>query len=150
MPGRVEEIEHAKAEGVIFDFLRNPVEFKGNEDGRLTSLKLVEMELGEPDFSGRRRPSPIAGSEFEIPVQAAIVAIGNGSNPIIARTTPELAVDKWGHIQVEEASMATSIPGVFAGGDIVTGGATVILAMGAGRKAAASIVGYLKAKNTEA
>ena len=150
MPGRVEEIEHAKAEGVVFDFLRNPVEFRGNEDGRLTSLKLIEMELGEPDSSGRRRPSPVAGSEFEIPVQAAIVAIGNGSNPIIARTTPELDVDKWGHIQVEEASMATSIPGVFAGGDIVTGGATVILAMGAGRKAAASIVDYLKAKNTEA
>jgi len=150
MPGRVEEIEHAKAEGVIFDFLRNPVEFKGNEDGRLTCLKLIEMELGEPDSSGRRRPSPVAGSDFEIPVQAAIVAIGNGSNPIIARTTPELNVDKWGHIQVEEASMATSIPGVYAGGDIVTGGATVILAMGAGRKAAASIIDYLKAKNTEA
>jgi glutamate synthase (NADPH/NADH) small chain len=149
MPGRVEEIEHAKAEGVNFAFLQNPVAFIGDAEGRLTGMRLIKMELGEPDSSGRRRPIPVQGSEFDIEVQAAIVAIGNGSNPIIAKTTPALNVDKRDRILVDEDTMATSIPGVFAGGDVVTGGATVILAMGAGRKAAHSILAYLQANKAE-
>ncbi len=149
MPGRVEEIEHAKAEGVNFAFLQNPVAFIGDAEGRLTGMRLIKMELGEPDSSGRRRPIPVQGSEFDIEVQAAIVAIGNGSNPIIAKTTPALDVDKRDRILVDEDTMATSIPGVFAGGDVVTGGATVILAMGAGRKAAHSILAYLQANKAE-
>ena len=101
------------------------------------------MELGEPDSSGRRRPVPLVGSEYEIDLDVAIVAIGNGSNPIIHRSTPGLDVDKWGHILVDPETLETSITGVYAGGDIVTGGATVIKAMGAGRKAAASIIKQL-------
>jgi len=146
MPGRVEEIEHAKAEGVKFEFLRNPLEFKGNETGWLQSIRLIKMELGEPDSSGRRRPSPIPGSEYEIPIEIVIVAVGNGSNPIIQKTTPALAFDKQAHILAETETGKTSMPGVFAGGDIVTGGATVILAMGAGRKAAKAITEYLNSK----
>ncbi len=143
MPGRFEEIQHAKAEGVRFEFLRNPLEFLGNADGWLLGMRLIRMELGEPDASGRRRPIPIAGSEYEMPVDVAVVAIGNGSNPIIQRTTPDLAFNRWGNIVADPETMATSIPGVYAGGDIVTGGATVILAMGAGRKAAAAINRFL-------
>lgn len=140
MPGRKEEIEHALAEGVNFAYLSAPLEFHGDEEGRLTSVRLQKMELGEPDASGRRRPLPIEGSEYEIDLEIAVVAIGNGSNPIIHRSTPMLDVDKWGHILVDPETSQTSIPGVYAGGDIVTGGATVIKAMGAGRKAAASIL----------
>ncbi len=143
MPARVEEIEHAKEEGVSFQFLNSPVAFQGDDKGWLKGIKLIQMELGEPDSSGRRRPIPIPGSEYDIPVDLTIVAIGNGSNPIIQRTTDDLAFNKWGNIIVDEASMATSKQGVFAGGDIVTGGATVILAMGAGRTAAQSINAYL-------
>ncbi|MEA4812940.1 MAG: NADPH-dependent glutamate synthase [Anaerolineaceae bacterium] len=149
MPGRVEEIEHAKAEGVKFEFLRNPVEFAGDEKGWLKSIRLVKMALGEPDSSGRRRPSAIPGSEYEIPIDIVIVAIGNGSNPIIQRTTPDLAFDKHEHIVAEPETGQTSIPGVFAGGDIVTGGATVILAMGAGRKAARAILQFLNQNEEE-
>lgn len=144
MPGRVEEIDHAKAEGVNFEYLRNPVQFLGNEDGRLTGIRLIKMALGEPDRSGRRSPIPIPDSEYEEPLDVCIVAIGNGSNPILSKTTPNLNVDRWGHILVDKQHMNTSIPGVFAGGDIVTGGATVILAMGAGRKAAKAILEYLE------
>ena len=140
MPGRKEEIEHAIAEGVNFAYLSAPLEFLGNQEGRLTGVRLQKMELGEPDASGRRRPVPLAGSEYEIDLDVAIVAIGNGSNPIIHRSTPGLEVDKWGHILVDPETSQTSMPGVYAGGDIVTGGATVIKAMGAGRKAAASIL----------
>ena len=140
MPGRKEEIEHALAEGVQFSYLNAPLQFFGNQDGRLTGVRLQKMELGEPDASGRRRPVPLAGSEYEMDLDIAIVAIGNGSNPIIHRSTPGLDVDKWGHILVDPETSQTSIPGVYAGGDIVTGGATVIKAMGAGRKAAASIL----------
>lgn len=140
MPGREEEIQHAIAEGVNFAYLSAPLEFLGNEEGRLTGVRLQKMELGEPDASGRQRPIPLVGSEYEISLDAAIVAIGNGSNPIIHRSTPRLDVDKRGHIVVNEDTLLTSIPGVYAGGDIVTGGATVIKAMGAGRKAAASIL----------
>lgn len=144
MPARIEEIAHAHEEGIAFHFLNNPVAFLGDEDGRLQAMRLIQMQLGEPDPSGRRRPLPIAGSEFEVPVDLVIVAIGNGSNPILQRTTEGLEFNRWGNILVDKASMATSKPGVYAGGDIVTGGATVILAMGAGRQAAKSIDAYLK------
>jgi glutamate synthase (NADPH/NADH) small chain len=143
LPGRKEEIEHAMAEGVEFTFLRNPQEFYGNEQGWLTGVRLVKMELGEPDKSGRRSPKPIEGSDYILPIDRAIVAIGNGSNPIIQKTTPGLDVNLHGHITVNPDTMESSIPGVFAGGDIVTGGATVIMAMGAGRKAAKSIMNFL-------
>ena len=147
MPARSEEIEHAKEEGVDFQFLESPIEFLGDEKGWLKEMRVMKMELGEPDTSGRRRPVPIEGSEFTMPVDLVIVAIGNGSNPIIKRTTPDLKFNKWGNIIADESSMATNIPGIFAGGDIVTGGATVILAMGAGRQAARSIDAYLQSKN---
>lgn len=144
MPARLEEIHHAKEEGIVFEFLRNPVEFIGDEKGWLTGMKLVKMELGEPDASGRRRPEPIEGSEYVMDVDMVVIAVGNGSNPIIQKTTPDLAFNKWGNIIVDEETMATNKPGVYAGGDIVTGGATVILAAGAGRKAAKAIDEYLK------
>jgi glutamate synthase (NADPH/NADH) small chain len=144
MPARAEEIHHAKEEGIEFILLSNPVEFLGDESGWLKSVKLLKMELGEPDSSGRRRPVPIEGSEYELPIDMAVIAIGNGSNPIIQKTTSDLDFNKWGNIIVDEATMKTSKKGVFAGGDIVTGGATVILAMGAGRKAAKAIDEYLK------
>jgi glutamate synthase (NADPH/NADH) small chain len=144
MPARQEEIHHAKEEGIEFIFLSNPVEFIGDNEGWLSGVKLQKMELGEPDASGRRRPVPIKGSEYVIDIDMAVIAIGNGSNPIIQKTTPDLEFNKWGNIVVDESTMETSKKGVFAGGDIVTGGATVILAMGAGRKAAAAIDSYLK------
>ena len=144
MPARQEEIHHAKEEGIEFIFLSNPVEFIGDKEGWLSGVKLQKMELGEPDASGRRRPVPIKGSEYVIDIDMAVIAIGNGSNPIIQKTTPDLEYNKWGNIVVDESTMETSKKGVFAGGDIVTGGATVILAMGAGRKAAAAIDSYLK------
>lgn len=147
MPARIEEIKHAKEEGVEFMLLSAPLEFIGDEDGWLKSMKLQKMELGEPDASGRRRPVPIEGAIEDIPLDVAVVAIGNGSNPIISQTTPDLVVNKWGNITVDLASMKSSKKGVFAGGDIVTGGATVILAMGAGRTAAKAINEYLQ--NTE-
>lgn len=150
MPARVEEIEHAKEEGVDFQFLNNPVAYIGDEKGWLKKMRLEKMMLGEADASGRRRPVPIDGSKYEVPVDLVIVAIGNGSNPILQRTTDDLEFNRWGHIQVDEETMATSKPGVYAGGDIVTGGATVILAMGAGRQAARSIDNYLKAGTPEA
>ena len=146
MPGRLEEIKHAKHEGIQFEFLAAPIEFLGNEQGRLTSMRVIHMALGEPDSSGRRRPEPIPGSEQVLPVDVVVVAIGNGSNPIIQKTTPDLAFNKWGNIIADETSMATNIEGIFAGGDIVTGGATVILAMGAGRKAAKAINTFLEKK----
>lgn len=146
MPGRFEEIEHAKAEGVNFEFLRNPIEFLGDQEGHLSGIRLIKMELGEPDASGRRRPISIPDSAYEIPIDVVIIAIGNSSNPIIQRTTPELKFDRYGHLVVDPETMETSLPGVYAGGDIVTGGATVILAMGAGRKAAVAINRMLSEK----
>ncbi len=143
MPARKEEIHHAQEEGIEFIFLSNPIEFLGDENGWLKSIKLQKMELGEPDSSGRRRPIPITGSDYILPIDMAIIAIGNGSNPIIQKTTPDLQFNKWGNIIVNSETMETSKKGVFAGGDIVTGGATVILAMGAGRKAAKAINNYL-------
>ena len=147
MPARKEEIHHAEEEGIEFIYLSNPLEFIGSKDGWLKAVKLQKMELGEPDSSGRRRPVPIPGSEYELEIDMAVIAIGNGSNPIIQKTTPELQFNKWGNILVDESTMKTSKDGVFAGGDIVTGGATVILAMGAGRKAAAAINQYLLNRN---
>lgn len=144
MPARIEEIKHAKEEGIEFKLLVSPLELLGDDNGILRKMRLQQMELGEPDSSGRRRPIPIEGAIELIDVDAVVVAIGNGSNPIISRTTPDLEVNKWGNIKVSEESMRTNIKGVFAGGDIVTGGATVILAMGAGRTAARSIDDYLK------
>ena len=147
MPARKEEIHHAKEEGIDFIFLSNPVKFNGDKDGWLKSVTLQKMELGEPDASGRRRPVPIPGSEYDVPIDMAVIAIGNGSNPIIQKTTPDMNYNKWGNIMADETTMKTSKRGVFAGGDIVTGGATVILAMGAGRKAAAAINRYLSGED---
>lgn len=138
MPARLEEIHHAKEEGVIFDVLTNPVEILG-QDGWVKGLKCIRMELGEPDESGRRRPIPVEGSEFIMDVDIVIIAIGTSPNPLIASTTPGLAVQKWGGIIVDEETGATSKDRVYAGGDAVTGAATVILAMGAGKKAAKAI-----------
>lgn len=144
MPARKEEIHHAKEEGIEFLLLSNPNKFIGDKDGWLTGVELIKMELGEPDSSGRRKPVPIENSNYILNIDMAVIAIGNGSNPIIQKTTPELNFNKWGNIIVDEETMATSKKGVFAGGDIVTGGATVILAMGAGRKAAKAINEFLK------
>lgn len=144
MPARDEEIHHAEEEGIHFQLLTNPVQFIGDEDGRIKSVECIRMELGEPDASGRRRPVPIEGSEFTIDIDVAIIAIGNGPNPLIPSTTPGLETNKWGNINAEDDSMKTSKKGVFAGGDIVTGAATVIEAMGAGRNAAFAIHEYLE------
>ncbi|NMA69273.1 MAG: NADPH-dependent glutamate synthase [Desulfitobacterium sp.] len=146
MPAREEEIEHAEEEGVKFQLLTNPVSIQGDENGVVKALTCLRYELGEPDESGRRRPVPISGSEFEIEVETVVVAIGQGPNPLVTQSTEGLELNKWGNIVVNEETCETSIPGVFAGGDIVTGAATVILAMGAGKKAAAGINEYLKNK----
>ncbi|AGC67549.1 NADPH-dependent glutamate synthase [Thermoclostridium stercorarium subsp. stercorarium DSM 8532] len=147
MPARLEEIHHAKDEGIIFKFLTNPVRILGTDDGWVKGMECIEMELGEPDKSGRRRPIPKKGSEHVIDVDTVIIAIGQSPNPLIKSTTPGLKTHEWGGIVVDEETGATSIPGVFAGGDAVTGAATVILAMGAGKKAAAAIDRYLKSKS---
>jgi glutamate synthase (NADPH/NADH) small chain len=145
MPGRAEEIHHAKDEGVEIHTLTYPVAFLGDDEGWLKGARCIRMALGEPDESGRRRPVPVEGSEFEIPLDVAIVAVGTGPNPLVQSTTPDLAVNKKGYIAVaDQETLRTSKKGVFAGGDIVTGAATVILAMGAGRKAARSIDEYLR------
>lgn len=146
IPARAEEVEHAKEEGIDFQLLTNPVEVLGDENGWVKGLRCIRMELGEPDASGRRRPIPIEGSEFDMEMDTVIIAIGTGPNPIIAHTTPGLKTTKRGNIEADEETCATSKEGVFAGGDIVTGAATVIFAMGAGRKAAAAIDEYLKSK----
>jgi len=139
LPARKEEIHHAKEEGVQFRFLTNPISIQGDETGYAASMTCVEMELGEPDASGRRRPVVKEGSEFTMPVDTIIVAIGNSPNPLIPQTTPELKTQKWGGIVVEENTCKTSMDRVYAGGDAVTGAATVILAMGAGKQGAAEI-----------
>ena len=142
MPARDEEIVHAEEEGVRFEFLAAPVELLGDDEGWLRALRCRRMKLGAPDETGRRRPVPIAGSEFELPCDTAIVAIGSRAHPLVPDTTPDLDVSRRGYIAIDETG-ATSKPGVFAGGDIVTGAATVIEAMGAGRRAAESIHRYL-------
>jgi glutamate synthase (NADPH/NADH) small chain len=143
LPARIEEVHHAEEEGIQFHFLTLPVEILGNEDGWVCGMKCLRMELGEPDESGRRRPIPVPGSEFTLEVDMVVVAIGTGANPLIPSTTADLNTNKWGYIVADPETGATSKKGVYAGGDIVTGSATVILAMGAGRKAAEAIHQYL-------
>lgn len=144
MPARDEEIQHAKEEGIEFHLLTAPIEYIGDDDGWVKQAKCIRMELGEPDASGRRRPIPIEGSEFLFDIDLGVVAIGNGSNPLISQTIPDLKCNKWGNIIADLKTGRTSKKGVFAGGDIVRGSATVILAMGDGRVAAKSIDEYLK------
>ena len=143
MPARHEEVVHAEEEGVQFDFLVNPVEVLGDDKGNVIGMACVKMELGEPDESGRRRPVVIPDSTFVMDVDMVIVAIGTASNPIVPTSTPGLELTQWGYITIDEKTGMTSIPGVFAGGDIVTGSATVISAMGAGKRAARGIHEYL-------
>ncbi|HAJ95465.1 MAG TPA: glutamate synthase (NADPH), homotetrameric [Actinobacteria bacterium] len=143
MPARNEEIEHAKEEGIDLKILNNPVEIIG-KDGWVDRIKVIKMKLGEPDESGRRRPIPIKGSEYDINVDVVVIAIGQGPNPLLASTMPELKLNSRGNIAADPETGETSIKGVFAGGDIVTGAATVILAMGAGRKAAHSMDEYIR------
>jgi len=146
LPARAEEVEHAEEEGIIFKFLTNPVEILADENRFVGGIRCVEMELGEPDASGRRRPIVKEGSEFEIPVDCVIMALGTSPNPLIKNTTEGLDTQKWGGIIVEEETGLTSREGIYAGGDAVTGAATVILAMGAGKTAAQAIDEYIKAK----
>lgn len=143
LPARKEEVHHAMQEGIIFDMLTNPEEIIGNEKGWVSAMKCIKMELGEPDASGRRSPVPVEGSEFEIETDTVIMALGTTSNPLIAKTTAGLETTRRGGIVADETGV-TSRPGVFAGGDAVTGAATVILAMGAGRTAAKAIDNYIK------
>ncbi len=142
LPARKEEVHHAKEEGIIFKLLNNPCAIHG-EDGWVTGIEVVKQELGEPDASGRRSPVPVEGSNYMIDVDTVVIAIGQSPNPLIRQTTPGLETQKWGGIIVEEDTMKTSKDGVYAGGDTVTGAATVILAMGAGKKAAKAIDEYL-------
>ena len=142
MPAREEEIHHAAEEGVAFELLVAPLEVIGNEKKWVSGLKCIRMQLGEPDASGRRRPEPIPGSEFVLDCDMVIVAIGTKSNPLLTATCPDLKLNKWGNIETDADGM-TSLPGVFAGGDIVRGAATVILAMGDGKRAAEAISKYL-------
>ncbi len=146
LPARAEEVEHAKEEGITFKLLNNPTRILGNEDGFVSGMECVEMELGEPDASGRRRPVEKADSAFVLDVDCVIMAIGTSPNPLIKSTTHGLETQKWGGIIVEEETGLTSRPGVYAGGDAVTGAATVILAMGAGKTAARAIDQYLRDK----
>ena len=143
LPARVEEVHHAKEEGIIFDLLTNPVEILKDENGWVNGIKCIRMELGEPDASGRRRPVEVAGSEFVIDVDTVIMSLGTSPNPLISSTTEGLEVNKWKCIVADEETGATSKEGVYAGGDAVTGAATVILAMGAGKAAAKGIDEYL-------
>ncbi len=144
MTARVEEYHHAIDEGVQFHWLTNPVEFLGDDDGWLRGMTCIKMELGEPDASGRPRPVPVEGSEFEMEVNTAILALGTSPNPIVPSTTPGLETHSWGGIIADEETGATSREAIFAGGDVVTGAATVILAMGAGKKAATAIDEYIR------
>lgn len=150
MPARAEEIHHAKEEEIEFRLLTNPLRITGDENGWVTGMECVKMELGEPDASGRRRPQPIPGSEYTISLDTVIIAIGQSPNPLIKSSTPDLETYKWGGIVADEATGATSKPGVFAGGDAVTGAATVILAMGAGKTAAKHMDEYIKSLDIEA
>ena len=143
MPARQAEIHHAEEEGIEFYLLTNPVRYTGDENGRLTGMECLKMELGEPDDSGRRRPIPIEGSEFMLDCDLAVVAVGSGANPLLTQSTGDIALNQWGYIKADPVTGKTTKKGVWAGGDIVTGAATVILAMGAGRKAADSIHDYL-------
>lgn len=147
MPARAEEVHHAKEEGIAFQLLTNPTRIIGTAEGWVEGMECIRMELGEPDASGRRRPVAIKDSAFVLPLETVIVAIGQSPNPLIKSTTPDLATQPWGGIVADDETMATNLPGVFAGGDAVTGAATVILAMGAGKKAARAIDDYLEGKD---
>lgn len=145
MPARIEEIHHAKEEGVEFVLLTSPIQFFSDDTGHLTGVECIKMKLGEPDRSGRRRPVPIENSNYTIPIDTALIAIGQSPNPLVPQSLKELETESWGTIKTDENGQ-TSIPGVFAGGDIATGAATVILAMGAGKKAARAIDHFLQSK----
>ena len=149
LPARREEVEHAKQEGIEFKLLNNPVAILGDEKGYVKAIRCIKMELGEPDASGRRRPVEIPNSEFDIDVDTVVIAIGQGPNPLIQSTTPDMQTNKRGNIIADEETGKTTKEGVFAGGDIVTGAATVILAMGAGKKAAKAIDEYLIEKRNK-
>ena len=149
MPARIEEVHHAKEEGVEFHILQNPKRIIGDENSYVKAVECLKYELGDPDESGRRRPVPIEGSEFTIDVDTVIIAIGNGANPLIRQTTPDLEFNKWGNIIVDD-NCKTSMEGIYAGGDIVLGAATIILAMGQGRIAAAAMNDYLAQKKAAA
>lgn len=149
LPARIEEYHHAVEEGIIFNWLTNPTEYVNNGEGQLCGVKCIRMELGEPDASGRRRPVPVEGSEFFIEADCAIEAIGQGSNKVLLSTFPEMKLNKWGYIEADPKTGATSVAGVYAGGDIVTGAATVILAMGAGKDAAEAIDKYITEKKSK-
>ena len=146
MPARAEEIHHAEEEGVKLKLLNNPTRIIGDDRHRVVAMECIRMELGEPDESGRRKPVPVKGSEFIMELDTVVVAIGNSPNPLIPQTMPELKTTKWGTIVVDEKTMQTSVPGVYAGGDIVSGAATVILAMGQAKIAAAAMNEYLSKK----
>ena len=146
LPARAEEVEHAKEEGIVFHLLNNPTQILGDENGNVKGMKCIRMELGEPDASGRRRPVEVPGSEFTLDVDCVIMAIGTSPNPLIKSTTEGLETQKWGGIIVNEETGLTSREGVYAGGDAVTGAATVILAMGAGKTAATAIDQYIQSK----
>jgi glutamate synthase (NADPH/NADH) small chain len=146
MPARVEEVKHAMEEGIEFLNLNNPVEYFADENGHVNKMRLQKMELGEPDKSGRRRPVAIPGSEYDVEVDLVVVAVGTSPNPLLAKVIPDMDVTPWGTFKVNEETMQTSVPDMFAGGDIVRGGATVILAMGDGRKAAAGMHQYIQEK----
>ncbi len=146
MPAREEEVKHAEEEGIEFHFLTVPIRYIGDDHGQVKAMECQRMELGEPDASGRRKPIPVLGSEFTVDIDLVVVAIGQSPNPLIPQTTAGLKVGKWGNIEVDWSTMATNVEGVYAGGDIVRGGATVILAMGDGRLAAASIDDFLRKK----
>ena len=148
LPARKEEVHHAHQEGIIFRFLTNPVEVIGNNTGWVTGLKCVKMELGEPDESGRRRPAVIEGSEFIVDTDTVIMSLGTSPNPLIAGTTPKLETDRRGCVKALDENGTTTREGVFAAGDVVTGSATVILAMGAACKTARAIDNYIKSKHT--
>ncbi|MCK5585117.1 FAD-dependent oxidoreductase, partial [Candidatus Bipolaricaulota bacterium] len=142
LPARGEEVHHAKEEGIQFQLLTNPIEFIG-ENGNLKAIRCIKMELGELDDSGRRRPVPIEGTEFEIEATTVVIAVGNGPHPLIPQTTPHLDLNRWGSIVADPETGLTSIRSVYAGGDIVTGAATVIEAMGAGKRAAQAMHAFL-------
>jgi glutamate synthase (NADPH/NADH) small chain len=146
MPARAEEIENAEEEGVKLYLLTAPIRFVGDENGNVQSMECIRMELGEPDASGRRRPVPVEGSEFKMDVDTVVIAIGQSPNPVVRQSEPDLQTTKWGGIVTDEETGATSIPGVYAGGDAVTGAATVITAMGAAKKAARAIDKYIREK----
>jgi NADPH-dependent glutamate synthase beta subunit-like oxidoreductase len=147
-PARIEELRHAKEEGIEFFFLHGPVEIYTDADGNVRGMRVEKMELGEPDEKGRRKPMP-TGQFVDLDCDTVIYALGTNANPIVTKATEGLALNKWGYIIADPTTQATNLPGVFAGGDIVTGGATVILAMGAGRRAARAIGAWLESGKTK-